>query len=60
WAIRWFTTGRHTGLQSYPCPVWVMLGLGAGPGFQYFDMYSGSKQDRLWKRLKKLKEEEEK
>ncbi|MDP1765162.1 MAG: 2TM domain-containing protein [Sediminibacterium sp.] len=58
WAVWWFTSGRHTGLQSYPWPIWVMLGLGIVLGFQYFAAYSGSKQDMAIEEFKKLKEED--
>lgn len=57
WAIWWFTTGHRNG--SYPWPVWAMLGWGVGLGFQYFDAYSGNKQDMAIEEFKKLKKEEE-
>ncbi len=59
WGIWWFTMGRYTGFDSYPWPVWVMLGWGVGLGFQYFAAYSGSKQDMAIDEFKKLKEKEE-
>lgn len=58
WAIWWFTTGRHTGFQSYPWPVWVMLGWGVGLGFQYFEAYNGNKQDLIEDEYEKLKRQQ--
>ena len=59
WGIWWVTVGRHAGEYGYPWPVWVMLGWGVGLGFQYFDAYSGNKQDIAIEEFKKLKKEEE-
>ncbi len=59
WAIWWFVSGHRSGLHSYPWPIWVMLGWGVGLGFQYFDAYSGNKQDMAIEEFKKLKKEEE-
>lgn len=56
WAIWWFTIGHR---QGYPWPVWVMLGWGLGLGFQYFDAYTGSRQDLAVEEFKRLKNEEE-
>lgn len=58
WAIWWFTTGRHTGFQGYPWPVWVMLGWGVGLGFQYFEAYNGNKQDLIEDEYEKLKRQQ--
>jgi hypothetical protein len=58
WAIWWITTGRVSGTQAYPWPVWVMLGWGLSLGFQYFGAYQGNRQDLASEEFKKLKEKE--
>lgn len=55
WAIWWFTSGRFTGSHGYPWPVWIMLGWGIGLAFQYFNAYSGNKQDMALQEYEKLK-----
>jgi fatty acid desaturase len=57
WGIWWFTSGRHDGFRGYPWPVWVMLGWGVGLGFQYFNAYSGNKEDLAEQEYEKLKRE---
>ena len=59
WAIWWFTGGRENGFHHYPWPIWVMLGWGVGLGFQYFNAYSGDKNDRAIEEYKKMKQKEE-
>jgi hypothetical protein len=55
WLVWWFTSGRYTGLQGYPWPIWVMLGWGIGLAMQYFRAYNGSKQDLAEEEYEKLK-----
>lgn len=59
WGIWWFTGGSKVGFSHYPWPIWVMLGWGVGLGFQYFEAYTGSKEDMAIEEFKKLKKEEE-
>ncbi|NCI45175.1 2TM domain-containing protein [Sediminibacterium soli] len=58
WAIWWITTGRTQGFSSHPWPVWVMLGWGVALGFQYFDAYSGSKEDLAEEEYERLKRDQ--
>jgi hypothetical protein len=58
WAIWWFSSGRHTGFQGFPWPLWVMLGWGIGIAFQFFDAYGGSKQDLAEREYDKLKRQQ--
>lgn len=58
WAIWWFTSGQYAGYNSYPWPIWPMLGWGLGLGFQYFEAYNGSKQDLVEKEYEKIKREQ--
>ena len=55
WGIWWFTTGRYNASNSYPWPVWVMLGWGVALGFQYFNAYGGSRDDMAIQEYEKLK-----
>jgi hypothetical protein len=55
WGIWWFTQGHRDGFHGAPWPVWVMLGWGIGLGFQYFDAYSGSREDMTHEEYEKLK-----
>ncbi len=57
WAIWWFTTGKNEGFNSYPWPIWVMLGWCLGLGFQYFKAYNGDKQDLAEQEYERLKKE---
>jgi len=59
WCIWWFTTGRYTGLEGYPWPVWPMLGWGLGLAFQYFNAYTGTREELIQKEYEKLKKEQE-
>lgn len=55
WLIWWITTGRFTGFNGYPWPVWVMLGWGISLAMQYFKAYKGSRQDIADEEYEKLK-----
>ena len=57
WGVWWFTTGRNSGVNGYPWPIWVMPGWGIGIAFQYFDAYHGSKQDLEQQEYEKLKKQ---
>lgn len=59
WGIWWFTAGRHGANTRYPWPVWLALGWGVALGFQYFEAYSGSKNDMAIDEYKKLKRDQE-
>lgn len=59
WAI-WFINARRHGIRNtYPWPIWVMLGWGIALGFQYFDAYNGSRKDMAEQEYEKLKREQE-
>ncbi|MDQ6812481.1 MAG: 2TM domain-containing protein [Bacteroidota bacterium] len=58
WVIWWMTTGRITGFNGYPWPVWVMLGWGVSLAMQYFKAYHGNQKDLADKEYEKLKQQE--
>ena len=57
WGVWWFSGGHDYGNHRYPWPVWVMLGWGIALGFQYFNAYSGSKEDMAIQEYEKMKKE---
>jgi hypothetical protein len=59
WLVWWFTTGRITGFNGYPWPIWVMLGWGLSLAKQYFDAYKGDKKDLADEEYEKLKRQQE-
>ena len=59
WSVWWFTTGRQSGFNGYPWPIWVMLGWGLGLGMQYFKAYNGDKDSLTEQEYEKLKKEKQ-
>ena len=59
WCIWWFTSAQYEGGNAYPWPIWPMLGWGLGLAFQYFNAYTGTKEDLTQKEYEKLKKENE-
>ena len=59
WSVWWFTTGRQSGFNGYPWPIWVMLGWGLGLGMQYFKAYNGDKDSLTEQEYEKLKREKQ-
>ena len=59
WGVWWFTTGRQSGFNGYPWPIWVMLGWGLGLGMQYFKAYNGDKDSLIEQEYEKLKREKQ-
>jgi hypothetical protein len=59
WLIWWFTTGKITGFNGYPWPVWVMFGWGVSIAFQYYKGYKGAKdlEDDEYEKLKRQQRE---
>ncbi|MBV9987709.1 MAG: 2TM domain-containing protein [Chitinophagaceae bacterium] len=55
WGVWWFTDGHRGGSHRYPWPVWVMLVWGIAIGFQYFDAYSGDRDEMTHQEYEKLK-----
>ena len=53
WFLWWFTD-THTE-ESFPWPVWPMLGWGIGLAFSYLDAYVYTKGDAIEKEYEKLK-----
>lgn len=59
WLVWWFTTGKNTGFNGYPWPVWVMLGWGIGLALQFFKAYKSDQKDLAQIEYEKLKREQE-
>ena len=59
WGVWWFTSGKNTGFNGWPWPVWVMFFWGISLLFEYFHAYRGDKSEmaeREYERLKRKKE----
>ncbi|MBK7305727.1 MAG: 2TM domain-containing protein [Chitinophagaceae bacterium] len=55
WAVWYFTSGRHTGFNSTPWPLWAMLGLGIGLVFKFIKAYKTDKDTLAEREYEKLK-----
>jgi hypothetical protein len=60
WGVWWFTSERNSEAKhdSYPWPIWVMLGWGLGLAMQFFKAYNGDRQDLAEQEYERLKKQQ--